>query len=264
MTASAASAEHRASLRAIDAHFAGRVSPEAERAMRAHLPDCALCRRRYERQLLLVRLDPSAPSDQERIGRGLDFRSGRAEVRSQRIVHFVVAAAALAAITLLWLQTRGPDMLVARGAEIGAPRTQLFWTYRVRANAALELAADAIDPGDELAFAYSNPAGKHYIMIFGVDEHSHVYWFHPGWAAGEPAPFASPAAIGPGPHELAGAVRHAFDGQRLQLYALFCERRLDAQTVEAWLGHADPPAALDTLDPSAVLVQRRLRLGVQR
>ncbi len=55
----------------VDLHFERRISVDDERAMREHLPSCAECKKRYERQLLLEKLDPAAAGPGARLARGL-------------------------------------------------------------------------------------------------------------------------------------------------------------------------------------------------
>jgi hypothetical protein len=84
-------------------------------------------------------------------------------------------------------------------------------------------------------------------MIFGVDEHRHVYWFHPGWSPGMPAPRAVNARPGSGPHELPEAIRQPLDGARLRIYAAFGDRSFDATMIEDAVRGApdgDPSRAL--------------------
>ena len=254
----APSSDHERSLRAIAAHFEGRVSPGAEAAMRAHLPGCTVCTESYERQLTLARLDPTAPTAQERIARGLGLRPRRA--RAPWMLALLVPAAA-AVVLLAWPHARQPDgdgAFVTRG---GAPpaRAASLWTYRI-AGGTPRLAERAIDAGDELAFAYANPAGKRYLMVFGVDEHRHIYWFHPSWPAtwpaDRPAPRAVPAAPGPGPHELPEAIRHALDGRRLTVAALFSDRPLDVIAVEKAIRAAPAPDAVPALGDDVTGVRR--------
>ena len=118
--------------------------------------------------------------------------------------------------------------------------------------------ARALHPGaDDLAFAYSNPVGKRFLMVFGVDEHRHVYWFHPTWPVGQPAPVAVRAVEGPGPHELPGAIHHALDGRRLSVYAAFSDRALGARTVEeAVIGLPAATGGLPSLGEGVVVVER--------
>ena len=100
--------------------------------------------------------------------------------------------------------------------------------------------------GDELAFAYTNPAARRYVAIFGVDDHQRVYWFHPAWREGAPAPAALPAAAGPGPFELPEAIRHAIDGRRLAIHALFADRAVGVEEIEAAVRSGASGVALAT------------------
>ncbi|AKQ70159.1 hypothetical protein A176_007071 [Myxococcus hansupus] len=71
----------------VDRHFSARITPPDERRMREHLQDCAHCRERYERQLLLARLDPSAPDARTRLARGLGLEARRPASFWQRMRH---------------------------------------------------------------------------------------------------------------------------------------------------------------------------------
>ena len=44
--------------RLVDRHFAGSIAPRDEHTLREHLPSCVSCFARYERQLVLAKLDP--------------------------------------------------------------------------------------------------------------------------------------------------------------------------------------------------------------
>lgn len=249
----------------IAAHFRGRGSPRTESAMRVHLQTCAGCARLYDRHLLLARLDPRAPSPRDRIGRALGFRMGRStrkpsdaerwwhRARSRSAAAWLSLAAGVAGIAL-WARSAGspqPSGAASRDpsnthepsseflARGGSPRggdsaapPPRFWTYRVPSVGAPSLVDETLADRDELAFAYANPSGLPYLMIFGVDEHRHVYWFHPGWAKGTPPPAAVRASAGPGPHELAEAVHHDFDGRSLTVYLVSSRQALDARFIE--------------------------------
>ena len=78
-----------------------------------------------------------------------------------------------------------------------------------------------------------HPAGRRYLAIFGVDENRRVYWFHPAWTEGVPAPAALPTAAGPGLHELPEAIHHAIDGRQLTVHALFADRAIGVEEIEA-------------------------------
>jgi hypothetical protein len=240
---------------AIADHFAGRGTPAAEAALRAHLLECAACDARYRRHLLLARLDPRALPAAERLGRGLGFSGRRPAARpGWWALRLCVPAAAILLFVLIPHRRGAPggagpaapgEELAARGRAPGAPS---FWTYRLGGDGVPRLADRTIGRADEVAFAYSNAAGKPFLMIFGVDEHRHVYWFHPDWRPGTPAPGALEAHAGPGPYELPEAIRQPFDGARLRLFAAFGERRFDAAMVQAAVRGApdgDPTRALE-------------------
>jgi len=256
MTVDDATQQHEQSQRTITAHFAGRARAADEAAMRAHLPACTTCRRLYERHLLLARLDPTAAPAETRLARGLDLQPRTA---ARFPAWSAALAASAAAVCLLYLAGSPTEPgFTARGSEERADvRKPAFWIYRVTGETP-ELARSRVAASDELAFAYSNPTGLPYVMVFGVDEHKHVYWFHPAWLRGSAAPVAVGALRGAGPHELPGAVRHAFDGQRLVVYAVFSPRSLTASAVEDWL-HRETTAT--SLAPGVTTVQHTLQVS---
>jgi hypothetical protein len=238
MTSAVGRDEHRAARTAIDAHFAGRAAPATEMTMRAHLPGCPDCRAFYRRHHLLARLDPAAVPAEERIGRGLGFRTRRGPSFRHWLRRLVIpfGATAVAAAALLIVARPGANIApVARGANAMTARApQHLLVYRFAPGARTPaLLQGSMRSGDELAFAYTNPSGRRYLAIFGVDEQRHVYWFHPAWRAGAPAPAALPAAAGPGPHELPEAIQHAVVGQRLTIHALFADRAVGVEEIEA-------------------------------
>lgn len=227
---------------AIANHFAGRASVKGEAALRAHLLGCRDCDERYRRHLLLARFDPRALPACDRLGRGLGFRGeGRTGPWLRGWVWgLCVPAAAILLLVLLPRHllrgdarsgnaTGAASEFAARG-RTGAPPS--FWTYRLGNDGTPRLAEQAIGRSDEMAFAYSNVGAKPFLMIFGVDEHRHVYWFHPGWPPGTPAPQALSAKAGLGPLELSEAIRQPFDGGRLRIFAAFGDRPFDATMVE--------------------------------
>jgi len=226
--------------------------------MREHLPACASCRRRYDRHLLLARLDPRALPAEQRLAVGLGFRAAPAAWK-RRMLTFALPVAVAAVIALVVVRPRGSDDaggFTARGPAAPAPIVARFWTYQVNPGGPPHLLDRQIGTGDYLAFAYSNPAGRPFVMIFGVDEHRHVYWFHPAWRVGEPPPAAVRAAAGPGPFELPEAVRHHTDGRQLTVYALLSRQRIDVETVEATIRRAGAtgplPATFGTERPVVV------------
>lgn len=256
--------------REIAAHFAGRASPVREAVMRAHLVQCASCRRRYDRHLLLARLDPHAPQAAHRIGRGLGIRAATeprppsAPPRRRWWFLLTVPAAVAAGIVLsvrLHPTRVAPDAGTwsARGPARAEPS---LWVYRLPAGRPPQIVQGSIAATDELAFAYSNPGGVPRMLVFGVDEHRHVYWFHPAWGVGQPPPAAISARPGAGPHELPEAVRHDFDGSALTIYALFTDHAPSVESIEAAIRRNDgsggelPFATEGTVLRRALQVQR--------
>lgn len=254
--------------REIVAHFAGRATPVGESAMRAHLQVCVDCRKHYERALLLAHLDPRGLTAMERIGRGLGFsgrgsfhRGSASRPRARFVLTGFLAAAVGAAAVLVVARANflGPTPpFTARGPGTAPPAatTATFWTYRIAAASPPILEDRTIGPDDELAFAYSNLLGKPYLMLFGVDEHRHVYWFHPPWPTGAPAPRAVAAASGAGPHELPGAIRHRLDGRRLDVYAVFADTALDVGSIERGARASAAPEEALSFGPGTVTVRR--------
>jgi Putative zinc-finger len=257
MTAVPFDVAHARARRAIPAYFRGRVAAPADRALRAHLPGCASCRHLYQRHLVLAHLDPRALSAEQRIAAVLGIGPARrwrwGRWLATLTVPVAVAAAALVVIPRHPPRVDGEGAFAARGLPPAA-RQPSFWTYRIRAAGTPELANRALGAADELAFAYSNPGGKRFLMIFGVDEHRHVYWFHPAWRPGQASPLAIPASQGPGPFELDEAIHHDLDAHRLTVYAAFSEWPLDAAAVEAGVRRSSGDGL--TLGNDVVVVRR--------
>ena len=234
----------------IDRHFEGAISASDERAMREHLPLCAACHAHYERWLLLSRLDPEALRPEVRIGRGLGLRSRTRVIRPLGVALAATLVAAAAAVLLSVHSGGGSLAFTARG---GKPQIQFsrVFVYDVRPGKPAELASGTVARGDELAFAYENGAAKTRLMIFGVDEHRHVYWFYPAWVSETENPVAIPIERDALRHELPEAVRQKFDGARLEIRSLFVDTPVTVAQVEAMI-QEDParplpiPGAIET------------------
>jgi len=240
----------------VDAHFAGTIAPEDERAMRAHLDTCEACRGHYRRRLVLARLDPEALGAEERIGRGLGLGAseGRRTLEGRlRVVAVVVAAAA--ALLLFLRAPRGEDAgFAARGDLLAAPATRIA-IYRVAPGGAPLRVPDgaSIRRGDELAFAYEDGAKKPRLMIFAVDAERRVYWFHPAWSDADATPVAIPIAGDGAVHELREAIRHPFSAGRLEIHGLFSDAALTVREVEAAVARGGPIAVGDAIDHVVVV-----------
>ena len=123
----------------------------------------------------------------------------------------------------------------------------------------LALARDSVKRTDELAFSYEHKTASPFLLVFGVDEHGHVFWYHPAWTNASQDPSAVPIERDGRRHELKEAISHALDGNLLEIHAVFSERPLTVRAVEAILaGRRAPlgalaiPGATDT--PSSFVV----------
>lgn len=263
--------------REIAAHFAGRARRAREAAMRAHLPHCASCRSRYDRHLLMAALDPRGATAFGRIARGLGLEAGgkagrdlgpAGSPRRQRWALALAAPALLVAATVLvGVRPRhSPPASLALRQDFSArgsalPLAPMLWIYRLAPGGAPQVVDRTIGERDELAFAYSNPAGRARIVVFGVDEHRHVYWFQPAWTAGAAPPSAIAAISGPGPHELPEAVRHHLDGHELTVYTVLGDRDVSAGAVEAWAKRSSRLTPDDSpFGPDATMLRRPLQV----
>jgi len=202
--------------------------------MRDHLEGCADCRRYYERHLLLAALDPSAPSAKERLGRGLGLDAARGVWPA--LPASAVAAAALCALCglvfVVWRAVPSADReFAARSGAVVTPSAELV-VYRLARGGVPERVERRIGRDDELLFAYTNPEGFRYLLVFGVDERGQVYWYHPAWTDPSHTPAAVPIRPGPDLVELPEAVHHELEGRRLRLYAIFSESRPTVRELE--------------------------------
>jgi hypothetical protein len=96
-------------------------------------------------------------------------------------------------------------------------------------------------------------------MVFAVDEHAHVYWYHPTWRVDAPPPAAVAARVGPGPFELPSATRHDFDGRRLIVHTVFARRAVGVEEIERAAKAARDPNGL-TLPGDVLIVRRPLEV----
>jgi hypothetical protein len=233
----------------IDRHFEGEISPREERALREHLPACEACRSYYDRRLVLSRLDPTSLSSEERIARGLGLGSavGRNLWRPRwpRLLPLGAPLVAAAAAVLIFVHGKSRSGgIESRGNLLPVPESRVF-VYDVPPDATPSLAVDSVGARDELAFAYENGAGKSRLLVFGVDEHRHVYWFYPAYESPAQDPVAIPIETDPRRHELPFAVRHSFDGARLSVRALFLDAPVPVRQIEALLeSHPTGPLPL--------------------
>lgn len=219
---------------AIEAHFVGRISPDKEREMREHLAQCGACTRRYERRLLLAELDPSALDARERIGRGLGILRPARPVRP--LVGAMMAAAALCGLAAIMrpasLTPYSPTReLMARGSP-QPEQTASLEVYHAQPGSSFEVAGDSIRASDELAFAYTNQAAYPFLAVCAVDEHGHVYWYHPAWTSIAEDPDSVRIEGGRVVRELPEAISHELDGRKIHVVGAFSARPLHVREVE--------------------------------
>lgn len=177
----------------------------------------------------------------------------------------MVAVAALLAMGFIVTRPALPAM--PGGGQVGSSSegvasTELLRVYRIRTGLPPELVKGELRAVDELVFTYENVAGKKWLLIYGVDEHGHVYWFHPRGTGTDAGLAAVPALAGVGPHELTEPVSNALDGKKLTLHGVFSDERLTVKRVESLLRGRGPdeplslPGAITTLHSVKVTKSR--------
>jgi hypothetical protein len=237
--------------RLIDRHFAARITPGEESALRAHLPGCDACRAHYSRHLLYAKLVRDRPGLEERLAVGLGVSLLPAAPASRHLParrSWMLAAAAAATCVALLVHgrigrapesefgVRGP----ASNVSVPGPALEIYRVTEDRSTAASE---GWMSARGELAFAYRNPTGFARLMVFGVDDRGDIYWFHPAWTEPSQDPVAIAVAAGEGPFELPEAIRHEIRGNRLRIVALFTNAALSVRAVEEGWRSARPDPA---------------------
>jgi hypothetical protein len=218
----------------VDRHFAGSISPPDERRLREHLPGCARCRERYERHLLLAKLDPSAPDARTRLGRGLGLEARPPSTPWRLVlVPLAVACLALFMVRLPW----GPSAdsgFTPRGAGNAVVDAKLL-VYAVEPGGHTTLLGPSLHATQELAFAFRNPDGHRYLMVFARDAEGRVYWYHPSWTEPAADPLAIPIQASKEARELPEAISHPLTPGPLSLHAVFLDAPLSVRQMEALL-----------------------------
>jgi hypothetical protein len=98
-------------------------------------------------------------------------------------------------------------------------------------------------------------------MIFAVDEHRHVYWYHPEWSNQADDPHAISIASGPEVREIPSAVSHTFDGSDLTLFAVFTNDDWSVRRIEQMIQRAK---SVDEALPVKNGVVKKMHLTVER
>lgn len=241
----------------VDAHFEGRISTEQETRLRAHLSACGPCTAYYERRVLLATLDPSAFGVEDRLAVGLglatpaevagatrdDLDAGQSSPRAPIEARFfaVVAVVAAAAVLVFWILAgkRAEDGFASRGGGASpAPYVRVFQSTKGGVPAPL---SGPVRRTSELAFAYESIPDYDKLMIFGVDEHGHVYWYHPAWIDPAANPSAISVSTSAESHPLEEAISHDLDGKTLEIHALFSRQSRNVHEIEAMLGGKRAP-----------------------
>jgi hypothetical protein len=253
----------------VDGHFEGKLTTAQESRLRAHLPTCASCTEYYERRVLFAKLDPAALPMEERLAIGLGWPRGNAEPESdvgpaekapdahaqrRRVLVTVVTLFAAAAVLLFWFFGKKPadDGFASRGGHTtNVPYVRVFQSAK---GGVPEPLVGPIHRSTELAFAYETTPEYGKLMIFGLDEHGHVYWYHPAWTDPSTSPSAVPAATSPELHPLREAIAHDLDGRTLEIHALFSRQSRSVREIEAALAGKKAPLGVFTLPATTDVV----------
>jgi hypothetical protein len=242
MTSDAAdkTSSHWRTRRAIDAHFQGEATPASEHRMRDHLGWCAPCRAHYDGRLRLAALLPDgAPTARERLARGLGLA---APARASGLWWKGLAPVAVGLCVLVAVRHGAPPVEDPQARGGGARGSHLL-VYEVGQHHDVHSAIGQIDRGSGLAFAYVNGAHRQRLLVFGVDEARHVYWYHPAWTDARQNPSGVAIAGDDTLHEIPQAVTQPLAGRRLQIFGAFGDEGLSVREIEAAVARA--PAEAD-------------------
>lgn len=256
----------------VDEHFEGKISPERESRLRAHLAGCDSCSSYYERRVLFAKLDPSALSLEDRLAIGLGLPRAPAESEPgesttakgeppapsprRKVLVMAVTLFAAAAVLLLWFFGKKPadDGIASRGKhDSSVPYVRVYQSTK---GGVPEPLTGPVHRTSELAFAYESTPDYDKLMIFGLDEHGHVYWYYPAWTDPSMNPASVTLATNPDLHPLREAVAHDLDGRTLEVHALFShESRTVLQIESALAGKKAPQGPLRFPDSLDVVTQ---------
>jgi len=226
----------------IERHFRGEIRPDDERELRRHLESCEACRRSYERRRAASRFMPNSVDARTRIGIGLGILPAKKRIRVP-MAAALGATAALALLICLGVQPWSGGGFVPRGTKSGAlvhNAPARLVVFRMGAGNGAFVAGEEIAADDELAFAYENRAGKKWLLVFGVDDLGHVYWYHPGWQDASRNPGAVSIRRDLGVYELEAAVTHEIRGASLTIHGVFSDQPLSVKQVEQVVRRAEP------------------------
>jgi hypothetical protein len=217
----------------VDRHFQRRIQPAEESGLRAHLGHCPLCRRRYDRHLLLGQLLPRRREDAaDRLATGLGLAAARAPAMGMRWPlgdwRWVMAgmAVGLGAVGLaLWTgdpaRGRGPATTVAAGPRPDPER--LLEIFRQGRDGLAPVTGGTVAVDDRLVFAVRNQHWR-YLTVAALEEAGALHVLSPTRAI----------ARAPGLQRLPELSLAGVRSARLRVVALLTDR---APTADA-LAHA--------------------------
>ena len=211
--------------------------------------------------MLLERIDPKARGSEERLARGLGFQPPRLRWVGMGAALAAAAAAAFVLSSSRHVQTAqiNDSGFQARGGKVTKSMTPELQLFKLRPGEPSRPVKDSITNKDELAFAYRNPGEAKYLLVFGVDEHHHVYWYYPAWLDPNKKPLAVKiASDDDAVHELPEAVAHPLDGDKLEVVAVFASKQISVAEVEQKVAEHGPEA------PLGIGVETRTRLRVEK
>ena len=211
--------------------------------------------------MLLERIDPKARGAEERLGRGLGFAPPR-----MRWLAAGAALAAAAATAFVLSSTRNIQTAQVtdsgwqtRGGKATKSVVPQLYMFKLRPGEPSRPVKDEISNKDELAFSYRNPGDAKYLLVFGVDEHHHVYWYHPAWLDPSKKPMAVKiSSDDEAEHELPEAIVHPLDGEKLEVVAVFVSKQVSVADVEQKIAEHGADA------PLGIGVETRTRLRVEK
>lgn len=200
------------------------------------------------------RLDPAADARLER--RIAEVASGP---RTSQRRWFWLAVPAALAVTFFAVEYRQPPTgqegraRGSRHATALTPATPLpqLLPFRIREGGGSEPLGNVIARHDELAFAYRTDGTDRRVLVFARDQNGRVYWYHPAWTSPSENPEAVPLSRQAGTHELPAAVSHSFQGNEVEICAVFTSEPLRAREAEQQLssGRLNPDCRKVAVEP---------------
>jgi hypothetical protein len=235
-----------------DKLLARELSPDEERAARAHVAGCARCAERVrEAEGDAARFAGEAPRWGEVAAAVAPERlPGVPELlraRRRRFLGLASAGMAAAAAAVLLLVVRGPappSSGTGAGASVGVeagtrtkgrPRPRIGFFVKRGGAVWAGGPAETLRPGDAVRFTYSSDALR-FLAIVGVDGKGQGHVLYPSAAKAARAPAGRQVAL---PESVVvGAVRG-----RERVLAVFCDRAIDVEPLQrAWLANLNGAA----------------------